>query len=228
MTSAGPPGVARAAFLVARRDLRGELRTRTATQGVGFYALLTVLLFSFALGPDSETLRDLAPGLLWLALALASLLPAARNFAGEQEQQTLEGLLLYPVAHEALFLGKLAATFIVLVTVAAVSFGLMSLLYTLPAPDQAWLLLAGVPLGALGLAAAGAFYGAVGADLRAREALIPMLVLPGLVPLLIGATRVVEAALTGGDGLRWLGLLAAFDVLLIVLSATVVPYVFER
>lgn len=223
-----PPGVLGGALIVARRDLRDELRTRTAAQGVVFYAVLTVLLFSFALGPDSETLRRLAPGVLWLALALASLLPAGRTFAGEREQQTLETLLLYPVARETLFLGKVLASFVLLLAVGVIALVLMTVLYTVPAPTQAWLLAPGLLLGALGLAAAGAFYGAVSADLRAREAMLPMLLLPVLAPLLIAGTQVFDAALTGGDGLRWLALLATFDALLIVLPATVIPFVLER
>lgn len=228
MSRAAAPGLIAGALLVARRDLRGELRTRTAAQGVAFYTGLAVLLFSFALGPDSETLRRLAPGLLWLALAVASLLPAARSFAAEREQETLEALLLYPVPREALFLGKLLAAFALLLAVGAGALVLMAVLYTLPAPSHGWLLAPGLLLGALGLASAGTFYGAVTAHLRAREALVPMLVLPVLVPLLIAATQVFDAALSGGDGGRWLLLLAAFDTLLVVLPATVVAFVLEQ
>ena len=222
------PGLVRGALLVAGRDLRGELRTRTAAQGVAFYAAVSVLLFSFALGPDSETLRRVAPGLLWVALALASLLPAARTFAAERDQGTLESLLLHPVPREALFLGKVLASFALLTGAGAAAAALMVVLYGLPAPAQPWLLAPALLLGTLGLAAAGAFYGAVSASIRGREALLPMLVLPVLVPLLIAATQVFGAALSGGDGARWLLLLGAFDALLIVLPATVVGFVLEQ
>lgn len=222
------PGLLSATILVARRDLRGEARSRTVLQGSLFYAGVAVLLFSFALGPDSETLRRIAPGLLWVTLALASLLPAGRSFAAEREQGTLETLLLLPVPREALFLGKVLASFALLIATGVLAMPLMAVLYTLPAPGQAWLLPAGLVLGALGLAAAGAFYGAVSAEARGREALLPMLMLPILVPLLIAATQVFDAALSGGDGVRWLLLLVAFDALLVVVPATVVGFVLER
>lgn len=218
----------RATLLVAAKDLRSEARTRTVLQGVAFYAVLAALLFSFALGPDTETLRRFAPGLLWLALVLASLLAVSRSFASEREAGTLETLLLYPVAREALFLGKLLATFAVLLAVAVLALGLMSALYTLPWPDDMPLLAAAVVLGSLGLALAGTFYGAVSSQLRAREALVPMLLLPVLVPLLIAATEVTDAAFVGGDGWAWLQVLAVFDVVSFAAAIAVFPYLFEE
>lgn len=218
----------RATLLVAARDLRSEARTRTVLQGVAFYAALAALLFSFALGPDTETLRRFAPGLLWLALVLTSLLAVGRSFASEREAGTLETLLLYPVAREALFLGKLLATFAVLLVVAVLALALMTALYTLPWPDDLPLLAAAVVLGSLGLALAGTFYGAVSSQLRAREALVPMLLLPVLVPLLIAATEVTDAAFAGGDGWAWLQVLAVFDVVSFAAAVAVFPYLFEE
>lgn len=217
----------RAGLLVTEKDLRAEARTRTVLQGVGFYAALAALLFSFALGPDSETLRRFAPGLLWLSVALASLLAVGRSFASEREHGTLETLLLYPVPREALFLGKLAASFAVLLVVATATLALMVVLYTLPWPERPGLLLAALLLGSLGLALAGTFYGAVSAQLRSREALVPMLLLPVLVPLVIAAAQVTESALAGGSG-SWLQVLAVFDLVLLVLTLAVFPYVFEQ
>ena len=218
----------RATLLVAARDLRSEARTRTVLQGVAFYAALAALLFSFSLGPDTETLRRFAPGLLWLALVLTSLLAVGRSFASEREAGTLETLLLYPVAREALFLGKLLATFAVLLVVAMLALALMTALYTLPWPDDLPLLAAAVVLGSLGLGLAGTFYGAVSSQLRAREALVPMLLLPVLVPLLIAATEVTDAAFAGGDGWAWLQVLAVFDVVSFAAAVAVFPYLFEE
>lgn len=222
------PESLRSALLVAGKDIRAETRTRSVLQGVGFYAALAVLLFSFAIGPDSESLRRFAPGLLWLAVALASLLAVGRSFAAERELGTLETLLLYPVAREALFVGKLLASFLLLLFLAGAALALMAALYTLPAPDAYWLLAAVLVLGAFGLAVAGTFYGAVSAQLRAREALVPMLLLPVLVPLVIATTQVTEAAFNGGDGSGWLQVLGAFDLVLLATATAVFPYLFEE
>jgi heme exporter protein B len=222
------PATLRTALLVAANDLRSEARTRTVVQGVAFYAALAALLFSFALGPDTETLRRFAPGLLWLALTLASLLAVGRSFASEREAGTLETLFLYPVAREGLFLGKLLSTFAVLLFVAVLALALMAALYSLPWPDGFALLAAAVVLGTLGLALAGTFYGAVTAQLRAREALVPMLLLPVLVPLLIAATEVTDAAFVGGAGASWLQVLLAFDLVSFAAAIAVFPFLFDE
>jgi heme exporter protein B len=219
--------VLRSALILAARDLRSEARTRTVLQGVLVYAALAALLFSFALGPDTETLRRFAPGLLWLALALASLLAMSRSFASEREAGTLETLLLYPVAREALFLGKLLATFALLLAVALLALGLMAALYTLRWPERPALLAAAILLGTLGLALAGTFYGAVSAQLRAREALLPLLLLPVLVPLVIAATEATDAAFTGA-GAGGLQVLAAFDAVVAATALAVFPALFEE
>lgn len=228
MSSVTVPAAARATLLVATKDLRAEARTRSVLQGVAFYAGLAVLLFSFALGPDSETLRRFAAGLLWLAIALASLLAVSRTFAAEREGGTLETLTLYPVAREALFMGKVAATFALLLAVGLVSLALMFVLYSVAAPKDAAALLGGIVLGTFGLAVIGTFYGAVVAHLRAREALMPTLLLPVLVPLVVSATQATDMALAGGPALRWLALLAAYDVVALVLSLVVFPYLLEQ
>lgn len=216
------------ALLVATKDLRAELRSRAVVQGLAFYAGLAVLLFSFAVGADSATLRGLAPGLLWLAVALASLLAVGRPFAAEREAGTLETLLLFPVPREAILLGKLLASFALMLVVAGSALAAISVLYALPFPEDVALLLVGVPLGALGVAAVGVFYGAVGANLRAREALLPMLLLPLLVPLLIATTNVTAAAFEGGGGLRWLELLAVFDAVVLASVFAVFPAVIDQ
>lgn len=229
MTGAPGLGAWRAAGAVAAKELRTEARARSAAQGVALFAALVVLLFSFALGPDTETLRRLAAGLLWMAIALASLLAVGRTFAAEEETGTLQGLLLHPVRREAIFLGKALATFVLLVAVAAAALVLMAALYSLPGPGSVALVVATLVAGCAGLAVAGTFYGAVSASLRAREALVPVLLLPILVPLVIAATQATAAGLgQGGEGWRWLGLLAAFDVAITTLTVAVFPYVVER
>lgn len=227
MIPAGLRDAARGALMLAAKDLRAEARGRTVVQGVAFFAALAALLFSFALGPDAETLRRFAPGLLWLAVGLASLLSVARSFAAERELGTLEQLLCYPLPREALFLGKALANFLLMLAVAAAALALMAGLYTLPMPT-AWPLATALVLGALGLAAAGTFYGAVSASLRAREALVPMLLLPILVPLLIAATELTDAAFTDAAAGDWAMLLLSFDVTILVLGTALFPHVIEE
>lgn len=225
-----PPAVPvlRAALLVAGKDLRLEARTRGAWQGVALFAALAVLLFSFALGVDAETLRRSAPGLLWLAVTLASLLAVASTFAGEQELGTLEGLMLHPVAREALLLGKVIASFVLMAVVSVVALVLMVVLYSMPAPAQLPALLGTLVAAPAGLALVLSLLGGVSADLRAREALVPMVLLPIVVPVLLAATQVTTSAFFGGGAGRWFVLLLAFDLMIAIVTFAVFPYVMER
>ncbi|MGH2945799.1 MAG: heme exporter protein CcmB [Solirubrobacteraceae bacterium] len=218
----------RGALAVAANDLRSEARARAVIQGVAVFAGLAVLLFSFALGPDTDTLRRFAPGLLWLAVTLASLLAVSRTFAAERELGTLEPLLLYPLPREALFAGKLLGTFALLAVVVAGTLTLMAVLFALPVPGSPGELAAAAALGTFGLAVMATFHGAVAAQLRAREALIPMLLLPLLVPLLVAVTAASDAALAGEGAGRWLALLGAYDLVALALALVAFPYLLEE
>ncbi len=224
------PGVGlwRGTLLVAGKELRAEARGWIAVQGLALFAALAVLMFSFSLGPDGETLRRLAPGLLWLAVTLASLLSAGRSFAVEHDAGTLESLLVHPLPREAVFLGKALAAFLLLGTVAIGALALEAALYGLPAPGSGAMLLAGLIAAPAGLAMAGTYYGAVSASAPAREALLPMLLLPVLVPLLIASTQVTTAAFAGDDALGWLALLVAFDGILLALAVATFPFLLEQ
>ena len=225
-----PPrvGLLRGTLLLAGKELRAEARGWVAVQGVALFAVLAVLMFSFSLGPDGETLRRLAPGLLWLAVTLASLLSAGRSFAVEHEAETLESLLAHPVPRESLFLGKALAGFVLLGAVALGALALEIVLYGLPAPRAGVALLGGLVAAPLGLALTGTFYGAVSASAPAREALLPMLLLPVLVPLVIASTQVTAAGFAGDDALGWLALLAAFDGILLALALALFPFLLEQ
>lgn len=216
------------ALRVAEKDLLTELRTRSFAQAALFFAVAAVLVFSFALGPERPQLRLVAPGLLWVTAAFAAVFALGRAFAAERDAGTLDALLLLPVAREALFLGKLLANLAVVLVLTALSLALMFLLYGLPAPADPLRLTAVVVLGSLGLSTAGTFYGALSVQLAVREAFLPMLVLPLVVPLVIAGSRATALALGGGGaGQPWLGLLAVFDAVLLTSATVLFRYVVE-
>jgi heme exporter protein B len=224
-------GLGRAALtilLVAEKDVRSELRARSFAQAALLFAVVAVLVFSFALGPDRPRLQDVAPGLLWIAASFAAVFALGRSFAAERDGDTLETLLVLPVPREALFLGKLLANLAAVLALTSVALGLMFLLYGLPAPSDTARLAAAVPLGALGLATAGTFYGALSVRLAVREAFLPMLMLPIIVPLVIAASRATALALEGGSGEPWLGLLVAFDAVLLTTATVLFRYLAEE
>lgn len=208
-----PPSFRSQALLVAGKDLEIEWRSRVATARVLPFAGIVVLLFAVALDPARGLLPRLAPGLFWVAALLAALLAIGRAFAVERDNRAGVGLLLSGVDAAAMFVGKAAAlTVELLLLEALVGLGMVAL-YDVT-PRGLGLLAVGAVLATAGIAAAGTLYGAVVMSDHGRETLLALLLLPVLVPVLLGATRLFETAMgDGADAGLWLGLLAVFAAL---------------
>lgn len=207
----------RDAALIAGKDLRVELRSKVATNQVGPFAVVILVLFAFALDPDRKVLDQAAPGLFWVAVLLSALLATQRSVSLETTEASRDTLRLSGLDPAGIFLGKagaIAAQLVVLEVLLAVGVGF---LYG-TAFHQVWVLVATCLLATGGLAAAGTVYGVMAAGLRVRETLLPLLVLPVLAPVLLAATRAWEAALAGtpAEAGSWLGLLAVFCAVYVV------------
>ncbi len=218
------------AWAIARKDALSELRGRQAAGSTLFFAGLVLLLFGFALGPDSRRLAEAAPGLLWLAIVFGGLLTVARLHQLEAEDGALDELARYPVERRAIYLGKALAGLAAMLVLGGLLLPLVAVLYGLDL--AAWPALGLVLLlGAAGFAAVGTFYAGVTVRLRAREVMLPLLMLPVIAPLLLAAVKATGAAL-GGDPLgelgAWLQLLAGFDVIMLIAGAASYGYLLEE
>jgi heme exporter protein B len=204
----------REALLVAGKDLRIEARSRVTLYQVLPFGVIVVLLFAFALDPSRGVLPRVAPGLFWVAVLLAALLAVSRAFAVETENGARDSLRLSGLDGSALFLGKagaIAAELAILEVILGVG---VALFYDVELRSLGLLVAAAVAATA-GVAATGTLYGVLAAGLRVRETLVPLLLLPVVAPVMLGATRAWEAGLEGtpGDGWPWVALLALFAVL---------------
>ena len=210
----------RDALLVAGKDLRVEARSRVALNQVAPFALLVLILFAFALDPDSGVLDRATPGLYWIAVLFCGLLAIQRAFAIEAADGNRDALRLSGLEPAGIYLGKMAAIAAQL-AVLEILLGLgVVLLYG--SRSGGWPLLLCTCLAATaGIAAAGTLYGVLAAGLRVRETLLPLLLLPVLAPVLIGSTRAFEAARDGtpGEGWPWVGLLAVFALTYTIFGA---------
>ncbi|MEP7081639.1 MAG: heme exporter protein CcmB [Chloroflexota bacterium] len=218
------------ALAICRKDALSELRGRHATVSTLFFAAVVLLLFGFALGPDSARLAAAAPGLLWLAVVFAGILAMSRLHLLETDDGALEQLALYPVGRRAIYAGKALAGFAAMLLLALLVLGAVGVLFAVDVASAWAPLLATVVLGALGVAAVGTFYAGVTVRLRAREVMLPLLMLPVLAPLLLGAVKATSAALAGdpfGEVAAWLQLMLAFDVVMIVAGAATYGYLLE-
>lgn len=200
--------------LVAGKDLRIERRARVTLQQILPFGAIVLLLFAFALDPDRGVLRRVAPGLFWVAVLLALLLAVSRAFTIESENNARDGLRLSGLDPAAIFLGKAAAIAVQLAVLEALLAVGVVLLFDVSLSSIGPLLLATIAA-TVGLAATGTLYGVLAVGLRMRETLVPILLLPVVSPVLLGATRAWEAAIDGvpSDAWPWIGVLGVFAIL---------------
>lgn len=209
----------RDAALVGGKDLRIEITSRVTSTQVAPYAVLVLLLFGFAFDQNHALLDQAAPGLFWVAVLLCSLLAVQRSYAIESADGTRDSLRLSGLDPAGIFIGKAAAVAVQLLALEVLlGFGVVVLFGT-RLSDPALLVLTAL-VATIGLAAAGTVYGMVASGLRVRETLLPLLVLPVVAPVLLGATQAWMAALglSHADGWRWLSLLGSFAAIYVALG----------
>jgi len=214
----------RDALAILAKDLRIEWRTREGISSVFVLGVLLVVVLTMAHDPSPETAPTLAPGVLWAAFVLTGMLGVQRGFLLERENDCLAGLLGAPVDPAAIYAGKLAANVVLLAVMQAVVVPLVGLFLHV---DLAARLPALLLVCLLGFASLATLFGALAARVRAREVMLPLLLLPLLVPLLIGAVQATRAVLVGGlaGASGGLGVLAAFDVIFGVAGWLLFAYV---
>jgi len=221
---------ARRTWVVLWKDLLTERRSKESANALLFFSLLLLFLFQFALGPDRQRLHAALPGLLWLGFVLAGLLGIGRSFVGEHDNECWDGLRLAPGDKSAIYLGKFLANFALMVAVEVVLLALFGFFFDVPLGPALGPLVLVLLLGTIGLAAVGTLFAAMTAQLRARELLFPVLLLPAQVPLLLAAVSTTEAALNGqplGEVSHWLGLLVAADVVYVVIGLLTFEFVLD-
>jgi heme exporter protein B len=207
------------AALIAGKDLRVELRSKVTLQQMAPFAVLVLILFGVALDPDRGVLARASSGLFWVAVLFCALLAIQRAFTIEAADGGRDALRLSGLDPAGIFLGKAEAIAVQLLALEVVLAVGVVVMYG--AEVTGWPLLVATCLAATaGLAAAGTLYGVLAAGLRVRETLLPILLLPVLSPVLIGATKAFEAALGGvaADGWPWCGLLVTFALLYLVVG----------
>jgi heme exporter protein CcmB len=212
----------RTAWLVFRKDVTVEVRSRETIATTLFFGLSAVLVFAFALVKEGRVVADAAAGILWIAIAFSATLALGRTFERERFGDTLRALMLAPADRPAIYLGKLAGVFALVAATEVVLVPLVALLFD-AALLRRPLLLGGLLLaGTLGFLAVGTLFAAMLARARSRDVLLPVLLYPVTIPVIIAGVRGTAAlALTVPDeamALFWLMLLVFFDVVFVTLA----------
>ncbi|MDE2856084.1 MAG: heme exporter protein CcmB [Chloroflexota bacterium] len=214
---------------IIKKDLRAEFRARELVSLMGLFTLLSVLVFSFALELDREAREEAVSGVLWVTLIFASILGLNRGMAQERDQGGLDAMLAAPVSRSAIYLGKLLGNFFFTAIVALVMLPLMTVLYGKNLLD-AWVIGTTV-IGVFGFAAIGTLLATLTVQTRAREALLPIAMLPIVLPFLLTAVRATTGLLNGAVEREWqssLGMLAAITVIYFVMCLLLYRYVVEE
>jgi heme exporter protein B len=219
----------RQSLTVAAKDLRSEIRSKEAINASLAFALVILLLFSFAFDPAAETTREISGGLLWLVFAFAGALILNRSFARELPNDCLDALVASPVSAGALFVGKALASLVLLVAVELVSLPVFGVFYNIRWAERFWPLLGVLVLASWGLTVIGTMFSALTVNLRLRELMLPVLVYPMIIPALMAAMQLTTLLLAGepvaGEQFLWLRLLIAFDIIFTALAVALVETV---
>ena len=221
----------RAALAILRKDLRIELRTRQSVPAMALFSVTAFVLFHFGLDRDRLD-GELASGVLWVTLLLASVLGVNRLFAHERDEGGIDGLLLAPIDRTSVFLAKAAALYLYLTLLEIVAVPAYAILLLSPSPlDELPALVAVLALANLGIAVTGALVAAMAAEARARDLLVPLLLLPFLTPVLIAAARATEPLFSvpteSGDLGKWTAVLGLYDLVFVLLSVAVFDFLLE-
>jgi heme exporter protein B len=201
-----------------RKDLRLEWRSRDSINGMLFFSLLVVVVFSLAFDPTAyPTLaRQISGGILWVALLFASVTALNHSWTRELRNQVLDAQRLAPSPASTLFLGKAIANMLFVTAVEAVLAPIFIIFFNLHALGNIWLLALILPLGTWALVVNGTFFAALGLRARNRELLLPLILFPIAIPALLAMIQSTTAILTGDDSANpadWIKMLAGYDLI---------------
>jgi heme exporter protein B len=212
----------RTVWMVTRKDLLIELRSREILLTTVFFALSCVLVFAFGFVKDGRAIEDAAAGILWIAIAFSGTLALGRAFERERQGDTLRALLMAPVERPALYVGKLAGILLLLAAVEALIVPLVALMFQAPLFAHPVLMAGLLATGTIGFAAVGTLFAAMLVRTRSRDVLLPVILYPMTVPVIIAGVRGTAALLQADADLpmarAWLSMLVCFDVAFITLA----------
>lgn len=209
-------------WLVTRKDLLIEVRSREIVYTTLFFAVSCVVVFAFGFVREGRPVEDAAAGILWIAIAFSGTLALGRAFERERQNETLRSLMMAPVDRPALYVGKLVGVLILLAVVEAIIVPLVALMFQAPLFAHPALMGGLLAAGTIGFSAVGTLFAAMLVRARSRDVLLPILLYPITIPVIIGGVRGTAALLQADVDLpmatAWLSMLAFFDVIFITLA----------
>jgi heme exporter protein B len=215
---------------IVYKDMLSEIRSRESISSMFFFAMIVLLIFSFSLSMDQKTAQELTPGIIWIAFSFTGIIGLGKSFLVETQNDCLENLLIAPISKGAVYIGKLAGNFLFMMIAEVILFPLFVIFFNLDVLEEIPLLLLIFFCGTLGLSALGTLFSAMTVQIRAREVMFPLMLLPLAVPVIIGAVEATRGVFQG-EALalyqHWIQLLVVFDVVFLVVSYWLFEFILE-
>lgn len=213
------------------KDLTSEMRSRENISSMFFFALIVILIFSFSFSMDQRTAKELMPGIMWVAFVFTGIIGLGKSFTAELQNDCLENLQMNPIPRGAIYLGKLASNLLFMLIVEAILFPLFIIFFNLDVFEKIPLFVLVLTIGTLGVSAVGTLFSAMTVQIRAREVMLPILLLPLIVPVMIGAVEATGGVLRS-DPLSlyrpWIELLIIFDVIFTIVSFWMFDFILDH
>ena len=219
----------RKVLAIVQKDVAVELRTKEILSSMFIFALLVIVIFSFAFELRVEDVRQVTPGVLWVTFIFTGTLGLNRSFALEKDRGCLEGLLLCPVDRSVIYFGKMLGNVIFMLSMEAIILPFFSVLFNISLFQPTLILI--IVLGTIGYAGVGTLLSAMAAHTRAREVMLPVLLFPIMVPAMIASVKATGGILDGqslSEIANWVRLLAVFDLVFLAISFMTFDYVVEE
>ena len=217
------------ALVIAWKDIISEFRTKEIISSVIVFAILVIVIFNFAFSGSQQTMVSLTPGMLWVTFAFAGVLSLNRAFIQEKEDNCLEGLMVCPVSRETIYLGKMLGSLFFMLLVEVVVLPVFALLFNVNVISLPLIII--TILATLGFVTIGTLFSALAVNTKAREMVLPILFFPIVSPVIISAVSASGRVLGGeswGDIYSWLGIIAAFDIIFLVVAYLVFSVVIDE
>ena len=218
-------------FLIAGKDLRIEFRSKEKIYSMMLFSLLVMVIFNFAFEPGAEYIKDVAPGILWVAFIFAASLGLSRSFILEKEEDCMQGLMLSPLDRSGIYLGKVIGNFIFTMTIELISLPFFAVFFNLSLTAALPPLMLVIVLATFGFIAVGTLFSALSVGIRGGDMILPLLLFPMQVPVIISAVK-STGMIMAGSGIemysQWLKLLVAFDIIFFVASFVIFEYLIEE
>ena len=217
-------------WLLLEKDILLEVKTREIFSSMLLFSLLTIVIFNFAFDLRGDKVGEYAPGILWVAFSFSGILGLNRSFVKEKEDDCLKGLMLAPVDRSAIYISKFLGNFIFILLVELLTLLFFIMIFNLTVEHTFYLLWI-IFIATLGFAAIGTLFAAMSSYMKSREILMPLLFLPVVVPVILGAVESTGSILTGNGidaASKWVSLILSFDGIFFAVSLMVFDYVIEE